>query len=147
MCYDYSMKFFIASPWKNKAQVEQLTEELERMGHSAYSFVKSGANLLTGKAIEEEMKEFSEALMNWKADDRIAKIAESEVQALKDADVVILLLPAGDSSHMEAGIGYGMGKRTVLIGPVEKPEIIYLLFNHVYLDVSSFLKDFAFVTE
>lgn len=138
------MKFFIASPWKNKAQVEQLTEELEHMGHSAYSFVKSGANLLTGKPIEDEMKEFSEALMNWKADDRIANIAESEVQALREADAVILLLPAGDSSHMEAGIGYGMGKRMILIGPVEKPEIIYLLFNHVYLDVSSFLKEFAF---
>lgn len=138
------MKFFIASPWKNKAQVEQLTEELERMGHSAYSFIKSGSNLLTGKPIEDEMKEFSEALMNWKADDRIANIAESEVQALREADAVILLLPAGDSSHMEAGIGYGMGKRMILIGPVEKPEIIYLLFNHVYLDGSSFLKEFAF---
>lgn len=141
------MKFFIASPWKNREQVEQLTVELERLGHSAYSFVKSGSNLLTGRPIEEEMKEFSQALINWKIDDRISKIVESEVQALKDADVVILLLPAGDSSHMEAGIGYGMGKRMVLIGPVEKPEVIYLLFNHVYLDTSSFLKDFSFIAK
>ncbi len=139
------MKFFIASPWKNKDEVEQLSGSLEQMGHSAYSFVESGSNLLTGKPIQEEMREFTEALMKWKEDDRIAKIAESEIQALRDADVVILLLPAGDSSHMEAGIGYGMGKRMVLIGPVVKPEIIYLLFNHVYIDVSSFLKDFSFV--
>ncbi|OGM94598.1 hypothetical protein A2333_03180 [Candidatus Wolfebacteria bacterium RIFOXYB2_FULL_49_7] len=141
------MKFFIASPWKNKTQVEQLTGELDKLGHSAYSYVESGANLLTGKPIEDEMKEFTKALVNWKIDDRIAKIAESEVQAIKDADVVILLLPAGDSSHMEAGIGYGLGKRLVLIGPVEKPEVIYLLFNHVYLDISSFLQDFSFLTE
>lgn len=139
------MKFFIASPWKNRSEVERLTQELEQLGHSAYSFVKSGANLLTGKPIEAEMKEFSEALMNWKVDDRIAKIAESEVQALRDSDAVILLLPAGDSSHMEAGVGYGMGKRMILIGPVEKPEIIYLLFNHAYLDISSFLKEFSFL--
>lgn len=139
------MKFFIASPWKNKAQVDQLTQTLEEMGHSAYSFAKSGANLLTGKPIEEEMKEFSNALINWKVDDRIANIAESEVKAIKDADAVILLLPAGDSSHLEAGIGYGLGKRMVLIGPVEKPEVIYLLFNHVYIDVTSFLKDFFMV--
>jgi len=141
------MKFFIASPWKNKTQVEQLTGDLEKLGHSAYSYVESGANLLTGKPIEDEMKEFTQALVNWKVDDRIAKIAESEVQAIKDADVVILLLPAGDSSHMEAGIGYGLDKRMVLIGPVEKPEIIYLLFNHVYLDISSFLREFTFVAE
>lgn len=139
------MKFFIASPWKNKAQVDHLSSELERLGHTAYSYAQSGSNLLTGKPIEDEMKEFSQALVNWKIDDRIAKIAESEIQALKDSDVIILLLPAGDSSHMEAGIGYGLGKRVVLIGPVEKPEVIYLLFNHVYLDISSFLADFSFV--
>lgn len=141
------MKFFIASPWKNKTQVERLTQELEQMGHSAYSFMNSGANLLTGRPIEAEMKEFSEALMNWKIDDRIAKIAQYEVQALRDADAIILLLPAGDSSHMEAGIGYGLGKRMILIGPVEKPEIIYLLFNHAYLDISSFLKEFSFLDD
>lgn len=139
------MKFFIASPWKNKAEVERLSEALEQLGHSAYSFVESGSNLLTGQPIQDEMREFTEALMQWKEDDRIAKIAESEVQAIRDADVVILLLPAGDSSHMEAGIGYGLGKRMVLIGPVAKPEIIYVLFNHVYLDISSFLKDFSFM--
>lgn len=124
-----------------------MTQELEQMGHSTYSFINSGANLLTGRPIEAEMKEFSEALMNWKIDDRIAKIAQSEVQALRESDAIILLLPAGDSSHMEAGIGYGMGKRMILIGPVEKPEIIYLLFNHAYLDVSSFLKEFSFLDD
>jgi nucleoside 2-deoxyribosyltransferase len=139
------MKFFIASPWKNKSEVERLSESLEQMGHSAYSFVESGSNLLTGQPIQDEMREFTEALMQWKEDDRIAKIAESEVQAIRDADVVILLLPAGDSSHLEAGIGYGLGKRMVLIGPVAKPEIVYVLFNHVYLDVSSFIKDFSFM--
>ncbi len=139
------MKFFIASPWKNKPEVERLSEKLEEMGHSVHSYVKSGANLLTGQPIEDEMKEFTEALMKWKEDDRIAKIVETEIAALRDADVVVLLLPAGDSSHFEAGIGYGMGKRMVMIGPVVKPEVIYLLFNHVYLDVSSFLKDFSFV--
>ncbi|HBI25635.1 MAG: hypothetical protein UT41_C0001G0247 [Candidatus Wolfebacteria bacterium GW2011_GWC2_39_22] len=141
------MKFFIASPWKNKEQVEELTQELEQLGHTAYSYVQSGSNLLTGKPIEDEMKEFSQALTNWKIDDRIGKIAQSEIQALRESDIVILLLPAGDSSHMEAGIGYGMGKRMVLIGPVEKPEIIYTLFNHVYLDSSSFLKDFSFIAK
>ena len=141
------MKFFIASPWKNKAQVEQLVAELEQLGHSAYSYIESGANLLTGKPIESEMKEFTQALVNWKIDDRIARIVESEVRAIKDADAVILLLPAGDSSHLEAGIAYGLGKRMILIGPVEKPEIVYLLFNHVYLDTSSFLREFSFVAE
>lgn len=139
------MKFFIASPWRNKPEVDRLSEKLEEMGHSVYSFAKSGANLLTGQPIEDEMREFTEALMKWKEDDRIANIAESEIQALRESDIVILLLPAGDSSHMEAGIGFGMGKRTVLIGPVMKPEVVYLLFNHVYLDISSFLKDFSFV--
>ncbi len=139
------MKFFITSPWRNREAVERLTNELEEQGHAVQSFLNSGANLLTGKPIEEEMNEFSEALVNWKENDRIAKIVSSEVEAIKACDAVILLLPGGISSHMEAGIGYGLGKRLILIGPIAKPEVLYLLFNHVYIDTSSFLKDFASV--
>ncbi|MDI6717786.1 MAG: hypothetical protein QMD86_01930 [Patescibacteria group bacterium] len=135
------MKFFIASRWKNKEEVERLSEELKGRGHQVYSFLESGANLLTGMPIEAEMKVFSEALANWRNDPRISQIFDFEIKGLKECDALILLLPAGDSSHVEAGAAYGMGKKIIAIGPVAKPEVIYLMFNHLYLDVSSFLAD------
>jgi len=135
------MKFFIASPWKNKEQVEKLTEELKTQGHEVYSYLESGENLLTGHPIEEEMKVYWEALSNWQNDKRISHIFESEINGLKNCDALILLLPAGDSSHMEAGVAYGLGKKLILIGAVNKPEVVYLMFNKIYMDASSFLSD------
>ena len=135
------MKFFIASPWKNKEEVESLTKKLRSKGHEVSSFIESGANLLTGHPIEDHMKLFSEALKNWREDEHVSKIFNSELEILKQSDVVVLLLPAGISSHLEAGIAHGWGKKSVLIGPIAKPEIVYLIFDKIYLDTSSFLKD------
>ena len=140
------MKFFIASPWKNKEQVEKLTEELKSQGHDVYSFLESGENLLTGQSIEEEMKVYWEALANWRNDKRISQIFESEMNGLKSCDALILLLPAGDSSHVEAGTAYGLGKKLILIGPINKPEVVYLMFNKIYLDATSFIKDLPSIT-
>lgn len=135
------MNFYIASPWKNKEEVDYLSSQLKTRGHQAYSFLDSGANLLSGKPIEEEMKIFSEALINWKSDTRISQIFESEMKAVKESDAVILLLPAGHSAHLEAGVAYGLGKKIIIVGPIDKPEVVYLISDKLYIDTSSFLKD------
>ncbi len=41
------MKFFIASPWRNKEAVKELESTLVLRGHSAWSFLDNGANLCT----------------------------------------------------------------------------------------------------
>ena len=51
-----------------------------------------------------------------------------------------MLLPAGSSVHMEAGIAYGLGKPLILIGEPEKPETLYLVFNERYKSIDEFLK-------
>lgn len=135
------MEIFIASPWKNREEVNYLSEEIKKRGHGAHSFIESGANLLTGQPIEDEMKIFSEVLKNWESDEHVSHIFSSELENLKKSDVVILLLPAGISSHLEAGIAYGWGKKCILIGPINKPEIVYLIFNKIFIDTSSFLKE------
>jgi len=52
---------------------------------------------------------------------------------------VILLLPAGISAHIEAGIAYGLGKEPILIGQPEKPESLYLIFKKRFATVDDFL--------
>ncbi|HVO28800.1 MAG TPA: hypothetical protein VMT81_02345 [Candidatus Paceibacterota bacterium] len=133
------MRFFIASPWRNRTAVEQLTEELTKRGYDAYSYLQSGANLSTGISIEEELKTFSSAMVNWENDQNIKKIFDSELDGLKQSDAVILLEPAGRSSLLEAGIGYGMGKEIIVIGVVERPEVFYLIAQHFYRDTDEFL--------
>lgn len=58
---------------------------------------------------------------------------------LKNANKVILLLPAGTSAHIEIGIAYGLGKECILIGEPAKPESLYLLFNKYFNNIEEFL--------
>lgn len=51
---------------------------------------------------------------------------------------MILLLPAGTSAHIEAGIAFGLGKKLILIGKPEKPETLYFIFDEYYGTIESF---------
>lgn len=135
------MKFFIASPWRNKDAVKRMTDALAARGHFAYSFLDNGANLATGAPVCEERKAFGHSMVDWEDDPLIERIFASETQALKDSDVVILLEPAGKSSLTEAGIAYGMGKRVVRVGLVEHPEVVYRICGIRYPNVEAFLGD------
>jgi hypothetical protein len=139
--YNKSMKFFIASPWRNQEKVLSLTEELTKRGHEVFSFLQNGANLTTGMSIGDELRTFGEALHKWQDDPNIKKIFNSELEGLKNSDMVLFLQPGGHSSLIEAGIGYGMGKRVAIIGEIEKPEVFYLICEKIYPDLDSFLKD------
>lgn len=135
------MKFFIASPWRNQEKVLALSEELTKRGHEVYSFLQNGANLSTGMSIGDELRTFGEALHKWQDDPNIKKIFDSELEGLKSSDMVVFLQPAGHSSLIEAGIGYGMGKQVVIVGAMEKPEVFYLICEKIYPDMESFLKE------
>lgn len=135
------MKFFIASPWRNKDAVKGLADALVSCGHAAYSFLDSGANLATGNSVIEEVKQFGHSVVDWEDDPLIEHVFASEMQALRDSDAVILLEPAGQSSLAEAAIAYGMGKQVVLVGAVDHPEVVYRIFEgrHRYPGVEAFL--------
>ncbi len=135
------MKIFIASPWRNQEQVLTLADGLTKAGHEVYSFLQNGANLSTGSSIADELRTFSAALENWENDPNIKRIFDSELEGLKSSDMVVVLLPAGHSSLIEAGIGYGAGKRVAIVGEVEKPEVFYLICEKMYRDVDAFLAD------
>ncbi len=57
-----------------------------------------------------------------------------------DTEKVIVLLPAGNSVHIEAGIAHGLGKQLILIGEPEKPETLYLIFKERHKTIEDFLK-------
>jgi hypothetical protein len=135
------MKFFIASPWRNAETVKSLSGALVARGHAAYSFLESGANLATGMSVTDEFKKFGRSMVDWEDDPLIKQIFESEMQALRDSDVVILLEPAGHSSLTEAGIAYGMGKQVVLVGVAMHPEVVYRICGSRYPSIEAFLGD------
>lgn len=133
---DYS----IISRFRNKKQCELLVEELRKKGKTCYNFCEVPADLENPDAHpEEQMKKF-ESVKNFYDDRHFNNIFKRDLEGLKNAGKIILLLPAGTSAHIEAGIAYGLGKPLILIGEPEKPETLYLIFKERYKTIDEFLK-------
>ncbi len=81
-----------------------------------------------------------EATENFYTDPHFIEMFRCDLDGLKNAEKVIMLLPCGNAAHIEAGIAYGLGKHLILIGEPEKPETLYLIFEERYLDEEEFLK-------
>ncbi|MDQ0207366.1 group-specific protein [Alkalicoccobacillus murimartini] len=63
--------------------------------------------------------------------EQLSLIGEQEKEAVKQSDFLVLLYPAGKSSHVELGIALGLGKRIYLYSPtnevneIEKTSTFY----------------------
>lgn len=88
------MKFYIASSLANKEKVAFVSEQLVEAGHThTYDWT------LNGEVTSLE---------------HLATIGQLERQAVLDADVLVVLMPAGKGSHVEMGIALGQNKKVFL---------------------------------
>ena len=116
-------RIYIASSWKNKFQ-QQLVEELRKRGHKVYDFKHpNGRN----------------DVPVWESVSVTQNLRSAYVEkcaAMQDADTCILLLPAGRSSHIEAGHMNGMGKRVFVMDTSKEvtPELMYLALDDYFFD-------------
>jgi nucleoside 2-deoxyribosyltransferase len=135
------MKFFIASPWQNTENVKNLSVALASRGHAVYSFLDNGANAIGGALpIEESEESFPNSILEWENNPAVKEIFESDMKALKECDMVVLLEPSGRASLAEAGIAYGMGKKIVVVGQVAHPSIVlYSICENRYASTDEFL--------
>lgn len=46
----------------------------------------------------------------------------------------LLVLPAGKSAHIEAGVAYGLGKKCYAIGECDVTDSLYLIFDKIFAD-------------
>jgi nucleoside 2-deoxyribosyltransferase len=137
--------FFISSKWRNKEKVEELTKKLRNLGCEVISFLEYPINKEVVKEDPEEAMRKWEAMTDWEKNDRVKQIAEIDKESINKADTLILLLPAGISSHLEAGFARGLGKECILIGKPEKPESGYLMiFDRMFETIEDFLKSYEY---
>ena len=79
------MKFYIASKLESAARVRELAEKLKSWGwQHTYDWTTHGS-------VQSEGQE------------RLIEVAENEIQGVREADVVIVLLPGGRGTHAELG--------------------------------------------
>jgi hypothetical protein len=131
--------FFIAGRWRNYPEVKKVLDAVRGADKTAYCFIE---NLYEGSKVEFKQDASIESVMQKleslpKDDDFIKHIFEKDMQAQRDSERFLLVLPAGISGHVEAGASYGMGKKCYAIGVPEKTETLYGIFDKIFPDMES----------
>ena len=132
------MHYFIASRWANMKQVQVLTENLIALGNEVFSYVPDPRNFVSKDELKDPPAFFSDK-KNWRTNTELREVYEKQLEGLRQSDVFILLLPAGESSHIAAGIAFGLDKKTILIGAPEQVKTHYLIFDEYYPSLDDYL--------
>ena len=110
------MKIYLASSWKNP-YFNLLMELLKRdlPNDKIYNFRDSNSSFGFHQLKEWNgtLKSYQECRKNYVFE----KALENDFCALQNANLVILLLPSGRSSHLEIGYAIGKEKQTILFNP------------------------------
>jgi hypothetical protein len=141
-CYDTLMSttdFFIAGRWRNKDNIKPVLDAVRACGKTAYCFIE---NEYPGEAVEFKLAGDPDAFMKQSEalpqnDPLIRKIFDADIAAEREAASFLLVLPAGNAAHIEAGAAYGMGKKCYAVGKLEKTETLYCIFEQIFPDITS----------
>jgi hypothetical protein len=117
-------QYFIASSSRNKDKIVELTEKLRNKGKTVYSFIETNP---LEKLISEEID-----VKDWRENPMNKFIFKKDMDPLRVSETLILLLPAGKSAHIEAGVAYGLGRKCIFIGEPEETDSLYLIFDEDY---------------
>jgi nucleoside 2-deoxyribosyltransferase len=91
------MKFYIASKLENAETVKRVAAVLKAAGHDhTYDWTEHGS-------VQKEGQE------------RLTQVAELEKNGVKEADMIIVILPGGRGTHAELGIALGAGVKSIII--------------------------------
>lgn len=136
------MRIYVASSWCNQIQPE-IVKLLREQGYDVYDF-KNPAPENSGfhwSEIDPEWQAWTAIqLKNGLKHELARKGFYSDMTALEDCDVCVLVLPAGRSAHLEAGWVIGAEKPTViLLTDGCKPELMYKMAHYLCADTDELL--------
>jgi hypothetical protein len=138
--------FTVIGKFRNKEKVRELIALIRSKGKTCYDFTAKPADPSQPQASGEEQMRVLESHPDFLNDPIHRNHFETDLAGLQNAQTVVLLLPAGTSAHIEAGIAFGLRKKLILIGEQEKPETLYFIFDEYYKTVEDFAKSLQIFT-
>jgi hypothetical protein len=134
--------FFIAGRTRNRENILKICNIFDSLNISYYCFLKNEqshieAGLDISDHPEELMKKFENMELNSEA---VKTIFKYDIEAEQKSKNLLLVLPAGKSGHIEAGIAYGLGKKCYAIGEYEVTDSLYLIFDKIFADEKELLE-------
>ena len=126
-------EFFIAGKTRNKDNILKLCDMFDKYNISYYCFLKNEDSMKSyaegTENVEERMKIFEGLGLK---SEPVLKIFNEDLEAQKVSKNFLLVLPAGKSGHIEAGIAYGMGKKCYAIGEFDATDSLYNIFENIF---------------
>lgn len=136
------MNVYVASSWRNDYQ-QTVVEMLRINGNRVYDFRNPPGRAGFGwEKIHEDwafwsFEQYKQALLHPLAEEGFA----SDFEAMKSADVCVLVLPCGRSAHSEAGWMKGAGKKVFVLQVAEQePELMYKMYDGIFNDLSDIIR-------
>jgi hypothetical protein len=138
------LKIYVASSWRNLHQ-PSVVEMLRAVGHDVYDFrnPRPGDQGFGWRqcATEEQLKDpqkFRDEVLTHP----IAQAGfKSDMDALRAADVTVLVLPCGRSAHLEFGWAAGHGQQTFVLfdEKIDEPELMYLMNTKLCVSIGELI--------
>jgi len=120
------MRIYIASSWKNAETVKILADTLRLWGHEVDCFCDESSGRYVfhwSEVLISPDKSKSELdAITFLDDESSQKAFQEDKKWIDWAECLVLLLPAGNSSHLEAGYAKGQGKKFFILGDFPKGE-------------------------
>ena len=130
-------KIYVASSWRNNIQ-PVVVEALRKIGHAVYDFKnpEPGNQGFHWSEIDINWKnwtpeKFKQALKHPIAVEGFNR----DMEALRDCDVCVMVMPCGRSAHLEAGFAVGAGKPLIIMLTNGEPELMYNMTPHICMDI------------
>ncbi len=139
-------EFFIAGKTRNKDYILKICDIFDKYNISYYCFLKNDDTMNSygkdGQTEEEKMQAFENLGLK---SDIVLNIFKQDLDNEKACKNLLLVLPAGKSGHIEAGIAYGMGKKCYAIGEFDATDSLYNIFENIFeseQQLEEFLKQY-----
>jgi nucleoside 2-deoxyribosyltransferase len=142
------VKIYTASSWRNKYYVG-IVKRLKEEGFAVYDF--RSAISTEGQKLAFDWKQIDPDWERWDIEKYLSALEcnelarnafESDLRGMEEADICLLILPCGKSSHLEAGYMKGMGKDLYIYMPeLERAELTYKLANLIYKNLDQLISD------
>lgn len=116
-----AMKIYIASSWKNEGLALDLAGYLRELGHEVDCFADTSTGRYVFHFSEIDSRDQLDVI-NFLCDTRSLKAFEEDKKWLDWCECCVLLLPAGKSSHLEAGYIVGQEKKLIIFHPGGFPK-------------------------
>lgn len=120
------MKIYLATSWKNEVIIKELAALLREYGHEVDCFADASKGRYVFHFSEIGPAHTLDAIQ-FLNDPRSRKAFLEDKKHIDWADLVIMVLPCGRSSHLEAGYAKGQGKSLYILGefPPGEFDVMY----------------------